>query len=274
MKAQRTVRLLAAAAIFAVMIGWGEPGEAAVPPECAPITATGNRPGLNGTTHDMAIGSAFFALDEWFESSYDNWQYVQIDLGCVRRIHAVNRHMSRNGDTSGTRSYQGEAISYSVDGVTWQQFTASNTTGWESYVNYVPHAWHSVEYGWSEWLEPVTDDVPARYVRYSWDGDHDRLEHVGVSWQLRAAPSCTTGAFLFECDLNLYGGFPPYEASGWGTHPNAVIDGMSADGTRVWGRCHPDGAGILFHNVDIRDRGGSDRPRSVWFTCSGEGVIS
>ena len=85
--------------------------------------------------------------------------------------------MSRDGvDVAGARVLQGEGVAYSRDGVNWTELTGPTTTGWEGYVNYGArqHAWHTVNYGWSQWLRPH-EPVLARYVRYNWDDDHDAL---------------------------------------------------------------------------------------------------
>ncbi|MCA9961766.1 MAG: hypothetical protein KC443_22155, partial [Anaerolineales bacterium] len=146
---------------------------------CSPIV-TGNRSGVNGTTHQMTYDGS---VSSFFDSSYSNWQFIQIDYQCVGEFSALRRYMTRDGDdASGTRWIQGEGVSYSLDGVTWKQLTNTNSTGWQIYTNYAPHAWHSVSYGWSAWLKPNAP-VLARYVRFNWDDDFDALNEIEVEFQ-------------------------------------------------------------------------------------------
>jgi hypothetical protein len=149
---------------------------------------TGDRPGLGGTTHAMAADGS---LATYFRSSYDNWQYIQIDFGCVGQFSAIRRYMSRDGtDTVGHRVLQGEGFSYSLDAVNWTPLTGSTTHGWGAYVNYVPHAWHSVNYGWSAALK-LNAPALARYVRFNWDGNSDAVHEIQVDFSPRSGSYCT-----------------------------------------------------------------------------------
>ena len=134
----------------------------------------GDRAGLNRTTHGMAADGK---TATGFQSSYNNWQYLQIDFSCVGDFSGVRRYMTRNSATSGRRVLQGEGIAYSVDGVNWINVQRADTTGWESYVGYATAAWHSVPYGWSSWLRLKTP-VKARFLRFRWDGDADVLNEI------------------------------------------------------------------------------------------------
>lgn len=171
--------------------------------QCNP-TVTGNKTGLNGTTHKLAYDGD---LSSFFQSSHNDWQFVQIDLGCEVELKAIRRYMTHEGDTTtGNRGYrtrwQGEGASYSLDGVTWTKLTSTTTTGWQGYVNYKPHAWHTLPYGWSKWLE-LNTATRARYVRFEWDGDYDALNEVELDYQeLRCDPVVTSS------HLGLYGTTP------------------------------------------------------------------
>ncbi|MEM7585341.1 MAG: discoidin domain-containing protein [Acidobacteriota bacterium] len=140
-------------------------------------TVTATRGGVAGTTPQMAAdGNSGTA----FRSSYSNWQFLQLAFDCEIELTAIRRMMTRNGSsTSGQRSWQGEQVSYSLDGQTFHHITPAASSGWESYVAYHPRAWHSVEYGWSRWLVP-NQPVRARWVRFHWDGDSDYLHEVEV----------------------------------------------------------------------------------------------
>ena len=149
------------------------PDATAATPTCRRVV-TGSHTGLNGTTPAMAADGSTATS---FQSSYNNWQYVQIDFSCVGDLSGLRRYMSKGGATGGSRAMQGEGMSYSLDGVTWIDVKRADTTGWESYVGYATTAWHSVPYGWSAWLRLKTP-VKARYLRFRWDGDADALGEV------------------------------------------------------------------------------------------------
>jgi hypothetical protein len=109
-----------------------------------------------------------------FESSYDDWQYAQVDFGKPVVFTQIRRRMS---GSEANRGAQGEGFSYSVDGTMWTQFTNANSTGWEAYNNYAPNAWQYLPYGWSAWLKlrwPAT----ARYIRFNWDGNSDTVNEL------------------------------------------------------------------------------------------------
>lgn len=117
-----------------------------------------------------------------FKSTHDNWQYIQIDYGCIGTFRSLDRFMSgATGSPSGRRGEQGEAVSYSEDGRAYIPLSGDNTSGWEDYKNYATTAWHSVSYGWSG---PLTLNTPdrARYVRFKWDGDSDILNELKIAW--------------------------------------------------------------------------------------------
>ena len=159
------------------------------PEEKAAVTCslaiTADRTGLSGTTPAMAFDGSTATS---FRSSYDNWQYLQLDYGCAGVLGGVRRYMSRNASTAGTRGAQGEGVQYSLDGVTWTSLTAQTTTGWQGYVAYTTGAWHSVAYGWSAWLTP-TAPVRARYLRFRWDGNADALHEVQVQLAVNRQPT-------------------------------------------------------------------------------------
>ncbi len=138
-------------------------------------TVTATRSGLYGTTPAMAFDGTNATA---FRSSYNNWQYLQLAFDCEIELTALRRFMTPNGSsTSGHRGWQGEQVSYSLDGQTYHYITPATSSGWESYVAYHPRAWHSVEYGLSNWLVP-DQPVRARWVRFHWDGNHDYLHEV------------------------------------------------------------------------------------------------
>lgn len=151
---------------------------------CA-LNVTADRTGLAGTTPAMAFDGT---TSTSFRSSYESWQRLDIDYGCVGVLSGVRRYMSRNASTAGTRGAQGEGVAYSLDGVTWTSLSASTSTGWQGYVAYAPTAWHSVVYGWSAWLVP-TAPVRARYIRFNWDGNTDALHDVQVQFAANHQPS-------------------------------------------------------------------------------------
>ncbi|KAB2835367.1 MAG: discoidin domain-containing protein, partial [Candidatus Brocadia sp.] len=142
---------------------------------------TGDKPGLNGTTHIMAYDKN---LNTYFKSSYDNWQHIDIDMENLVNLLSLCRYMSKDGiDISGTRPSQGESVSHSVDGVTWTALTKDTTHGWENYNNYGTgkSAWQSVRYGWSDLLA-LNTPVTARYIRFSWDGNYDSLHEIELNY--------------------------------------------------------------------------------------------
>jgi hypothetical protein len=143
---------------------------------CTPsITATGNQPGEAGSTHAFAHDGT---LSTFFNSSYIDWQYIQLDFSCIAEIAAFRRYMTRNGtSTAGNRGSQGEGFAYSLDGVHWVNVTAVSSTGWQNYVNLRPHAWSSLNYGWSAWLQ-LNTPVYARYVRFNWDDNGDAVNEI------------------------------------------------------------------------------------------------
>jgi len=143
---------------------------------CRPLVS-GDRPGGVGTSH-AAVYDSDTAI--FFRSTYNNWQFIQIDFNCVGELKAFRRYMSRDGlDTSGYRGAQGESLSYSLDGTIWIELTSSMTHGWQGYVNYGARltAWHSVEYGWSAWLN-LNTPAKARYVRFGWDSNRDAVNEI------------------------------------------------------------------------------------------------
>ncbi len=128
--------------------------------------------------------SAITTIDGQVSTSYglgnNKWQSVTIDLKCRRTISGLRRYMVRIRLAQfASRNNQGESWSYSTDGVRWIQILGSSTFGWNSYINYVPHAWHSVDYGWSRWLR-TKRPVTARYIRYSWDGNNDSVGEIEI----------------------------------------------------------------------------------------------
>lgn len=61
---------------------------------CSPVV-TGNKPGVNGTTHKMAFDGS---VSSFFDSSHDNWQFIQIDFQCTGIFSGLRRYMTRDGD--------------------------------------------------------------------------------------------------------------------------------------------------------------------------------
>jgi hypothetical protein len=206
---------------------------------CSPIV-TGSKPGVNGTTHPMTYDGS---VSSFFDSSYSNWQFIQIDYQCVGTFSALRRYMTRDGDdVSGTRWIQGEGVSYSLDGVNWTQLTSANSNGWQIYNNYVPHAWHSVSYGWSAWLKLNTPAL-ARYVRFNWDDDFDALNEIQVEFEelqpLDVNLHCDAGGGQFICDAIASGGSGSYSFSWQITSGNAFINQIitGGNGSTALGTC-------------------------------------
>ena len=142
---------------------------------CPSPSLTASHAGAAGTTGDLAVDGD---LNTYFESSFDDWQTLQINLGCVGSFQGLRRFMTDPG--SGTsRGLQGEGVAYLVDGLGWIEVTADSGGGWNNYVNYGSrnHAWHSMPYGWSEWLT-LTAPVDVIAVRFNWDGNEDRLNEI------------------------------------------------------------------------------------------------
>ena len=93
-------------------------------------------------------------LSTFFNSSYLDWQHIQLDFSCIAEVAAFRPYMTRHGtSTAGNRGSQGEGFAYSLDDVHWANVTADKSTGWQNYVNLRPHAWSSLNYGWSAWLQ-------------------------------------------------------------------------------------------------------------------------
>jgi hypothetical protein len=147
---------------------------------CHPVIRA-NQAGQDGATPAMAFDGN---TSTFFKSSHHDWQYIEIDFNCLRTFSAIRRYMSHDGvQITGNRGHttpaQGEGVAYSLDGVNWIDLTGSATHGWENYVNYVPHAWHTVNYGWSAWLR-LNEPVQTRYLRFKWDGDFDAVNEIEV----------------------------------------------------------------------------------------------
>jgi len=177
----------ALAMLLACALGVSCPGASSAPAPQDSLSAsnpggvTGDRTGLNGTTHAMAYDGS---LTTFFRSSFSDWQYLQVDFGEAGRFAELRRYMTRDGTNSvGGRTNQGEIVQHSMDGVTWIELTGANARGWEGYINYGArlHAWRNVPYGWSASLSP-TNPVSARYVRFYWDGDNDALNEVEIAF--------------------------------------------------------------------------------------------
>jgi hypothetical protein len=118
----------------------------------------------------------------WFQSNHDSWQYLEVDFGCVGILRGMNRLMSHDGRTDGTRPERGEGLSYSADGQHFPSVGEATTSGWERHGDYSPVAWNRVPYGWSGWLV-LDEPVPARYVRFIWDGAGDALNDLELDWE-------------------------------------------------------------------------------------------
>ena len=150
------------------------------PAPCTPsFQISSNYPGRDNTTPQATFDSD---VSSFFKSSYNDWQHVQISFGCVLEVSSIRRMMTRDGDNSnGHRGGQGEAVSYSLDGKHWINITGAISSGWEQYNNYRPHAWHSINYGWSEVLR-FDNPIYARYIRYQWDGNNDALNEIDIEY--------------------------------------------------------------------------------------------
>lgn len=158
--------------------------------------ATSDRSGISGTTPWTAIDGN---SSSGFETGYTAWQYVQLDFGSPVPLTRVRRNMSSGFGRNG----QGEGFSYSLDGTTWTDFTTGNSSGWGAYVAYATGAWHSVPYGWSAWLS-LQKVTAARYVRFRWDGNNDRVNEIEVDYPVdRGDPNYdfVHGATGFETNV-------------------------------------------------------------------------
>lgn len=170
--------LLAMTATVCVLIGALLPAQPAhAQADCDPSVSS-DQPSVNGAPaavmYDGNIGSVF-------ESTWQDWQYMQIDFHCTFRLSAMRRLMLNANPALAVRNGQGEGFAYSMDGATWTAVTADATIGWEGYDNYgaAHSAWDRVVYGWSAWLTLKTP-VEARFLRFQWDGDHDAVGEVEV----------------------------------------------------------------------------------------------
>jgi hypothetical protein len=138
---------------------------------------TSSHAGQAGTTPTLAHDGN---LATFFNSTFNDWQHIQLSYNCVIEIAAVRRHMTRDGiNTTGNRGPQGEGFAYSLDGIHWVNVTAETSSGWQNYVNIRPHAWHSLNYGWSAWLH-LMPKIYARYIRFNWDGNGDMVNEIQV----------------------------------------------------------------------------------------------
>lgn len=152
-------------------LGFPEQALITAVPLCLRTASTDKTP-RQGTAANIIDGNPATS----FTSSFDDWQFVTIDLGCERPFAGLRRSMSTgNGDF--VRASQGETVSFSTDGQTFTRLTSTTSTGWETAVNYRPHAWHSLPYGWSPWIRPTTP-LTVRAVRFEWDGNGDALNEV------------------------------------------------------------------------------------------------
>jgi hypothetical protein len=238
---------------------------------CGAVRATADRPPypLLRTFPQHAADGRF---QSFFFSSWNDWQYLQLDLGCVGTFNGVRRLMSLGNRAVGDRGPQGEAVSVSADGVTWTQLTSANTTGWESYTNYRPHAWHSIEYGLSSWLRPDVP-LPVRYVRFHWDGNDDFLHEVEVDVTYPTPPPPLT--VQLRCDAGHVScvavaaggsgsGFTFSWTPGAGTSITSRADGptVSSIGGTCWRTSYAMG-------VSVTDSAGSTVSASVQRPCTG-----
>lgn len=132
-----------------------------------------------------------------YGSGNNDWQSVTIDLGCTTRVSGVRRHMVALIPFLASRVSQGESISVSNDNITFTQLTLATTFGWGSYVNYRPHAWHSVGYGWSRFLRPNTP-IQARYVRFEWDGNADAVTEIEVDSKTISVNQAVTAGNVYN----------------------------------------------------------------------------
>lgn len=192
------------------------PGPVEASPVCPAPVVTGDQPGRYGSHHNNAFDGK---ENTYFSSSSDNWQWVQVDFGCVSTFSGLQRRMGYlkafdrglSVAFDGERQWQGETMSWSVDGRSWTFASHAATTGWQQYVPYssARDAWHSVEYGWSDELE-LNVPVQARYVRFHWDGDGDFLHELDIDFDragpLRISLNCLPGEPV--CTVNASGGNP------------------------------------------------------------------
>ena len=239
---------------------------------------TGPSTGEFGTTIDLAVDGQ---QATWFQSSHDNWQYLQLDFGCVGELRSIDRLMSKNGRISGVRSYQGEGVSYSTDGRSFTELTGATTSGWERYTNYRPQAWHSVGYGWSGKLKLDTP-ARARYVRFNWDGNADALNELLVDWReapvrpvepIDAGLRCESGQVL--CDSFPSGGTGGPYTFEWRTVSNVTnlretpASGVGQISTAT-GLCDPNRSRSYTMEVTVSDSAGRSDTERLSRPCDGD----
>ncbi|MBD3179076.1 MAG: hypothetical protein GF417_05490 [Candidatus Latescibacteria bacterium] len=114
-----------------------------------------------------------------FQTSYTNWQGIEIEFGCTVELYALRRYMTRDGSsTAGSRGWgQGERFHYyDVIDSTWVTLTGSNTSGWDSYWYQLNGYWNNwyVPYGWAPWQTldtPAYTDRIRYYFDCSWVGE-------------------------------------------------------------------------------------------------------
>ena len=191
----------------------------------------------------------------FFATQWNDWQYHQVDFGCVGTFGGLRRMMSYGVTANGDRGNQGETVAYSVDGRTFTDVTAATTSGWEGYVTYRPNAWHSLNYGWSEELR-LDVPVAARYVRFRWDGDPgDFLHELDIDFSpsppeptrsLGVSLRCEAG--IVACEAEATGGSGGYTFA-WRSGLTTRITSQSGAGSvsTIAGTC----LGSTPYSVDV-----------------------
>ncbi len=162
-----------------VRFSWDGNGDALDEIEIDTRSAFASASAVTGRADDVLDGDP----QTGFRSSSRAWQYIEVDLGETIHLTALRRHMSGNG---AHRGLKGEYWEISEDGSSWTRLTTAEVEGWDAYINYRPHAWHSVSYGWSDWLE-LRQPARVRNVRFRWDGAGDRLDEIEFSRTLVGA---------------------------------------------------------------------------------------
>ena len=223
---------------------------------CSP-SATANRSGLSGTTPQLAIDNN---VQSGFRSSFNDWQYIQLDFQCIREFRGFRRYMSYldvSGlpSTRGVRGHrtrqQGEGMLYSIDGQTWARLPNAASFGWDIYDTLGrPSAWYGLPYGWSAWIVP-SSPVYARYIRFNWDGDIDVVNELQFNFSELVLPQASTATVNYaESDEdfpNPERGFSQYSETHMSNYdrldPNDLLQYRSL-------HILPDNPGPAYYNIN------------------------
>lgn len=170
----------------------------------------------------VTVGNVYNAIDgdpaTSFTTNQTLWQQVDVDFGRTVALTRLRRNMS--GITA-NRQNNGEQIQVSADAITWRQIVGADIAGWEAYDNYVPHAWRTLPYGWTNYLSFRQPPV-IRYIRYLWDGNIDNFNEL----EFETISPTAMSTVLLPINGTVVGGDiegQPIEFSGYATTRDAQI---------------------------------------------------